>query len=92
MYTPLSKHGYLMKIPFYPLAHSHEVRNPLAAAISASEFVASTMDEISRTGTAPREESLALAVDDVHLTLQSLHFVNDFLVRCDMYKRERGPT
>ena len=82
---------------FSPLADlndfiAHEVRNPLAAAISACSFVSSAIMEDATSGHTGREgndtETLALIAsdekrkevqDDINIIDSSLHFINDLL-------------
>lgn len=72
---------------------AHEVRNPLAAAISACSFVSSAIIEDQERGkrggsTDGEEESVALIAsdekrkevqDDIQIIDSSLHFINDLL-------------
>jgi signal transduction histidine kinase/CheY-like chemotaxis protein len=55
---------------------SHEVRNPLAAAISACSFVSSAVNEVQPLSD---EKSRQTVRDDVHIIRSSLKFINDLL-------------
>ena len=55
---------------------SHEVRNPLAAAMSASSFVAASVKQDNPLST---EEAVQACRSDVHIIQSSLKFINDLL-------------
>ena len=55
---------------------SHEVRNRLAAAVSASSFVAATISQDNPLAT---EEAVCACRGDVHIIQSSLKFINDLL-------------
>jgi len=55
---------------------AHEVRNPLSAAMSASEFVASALNEKDPLATRKGQESMR---EDISIVQSSLHFINDLL-------------
>ena len=55
---------------------AHEVRNPLAAALSAASFVSASLDDAEAMRT---EKGRLLAKDDLSIVDSSLHFINDLL-------------
>lgn len=55
---------------------SHEVRNPLSAAISACNFVSESVNEVEPLAD---QETRQCVRDDVEIISTSLHFINDFL-------------
>ncbi|CAB9526882.1 respiration control sensor protein ArcB [Seminavis robusta] len=55
---------------------SHEVRNPLSAAISACSFITTAVNEPNPMST---PESTELVREDIEVVNSSLHFINDFL-------------
>lgn len=55
---------------------SHEIRNPLSAAISACTFVSAAVNEATPL---TDEESRKYAREDIEVVNSSLHFINDFL-------------
>ena len=63
---------------------SHEIRNPIAAAITACSFVSSAVNESMPLQT---EESRDMAREDVSIISSSLQFTNDLLrTMIDMHK------
>ena len=70
---------------------AHEVRNPLAAALSACSFVSSAVNEAQPMAT---EESKQSVRDDVAIINSSLKFINDLLRNMlDLYRaRNRQVT
>ena len=55
---------------------SHEVRNPLSAAISACSFVSTAVNEAEPM---VDEETKRFVREDIEVVNSSLHFINDFL-------------
>jgi signal transduction histidine kinase/CheY-like chemotaxis protein len=55
---------------------SHEVRNPLSAAISACSFVSAAVNEAEPMAD---EETSRFVREDIEVVNSSLHFINDFL-------------
>lgn len=67
---------------------AHEVRNPVAAAMSACSFIKTT---ISRKEPLRDEESLATTREDVYIIDNALKFVNDLLRNMlDMHRSASG--
>eukprot|EP00977_Amphora_coffeiformis_P019075 scaffold6899_cov183-Amphora_coffeaeformis.AAC.8 len=64
---------------------SHEVRNPLSAAIAATSFVNASLEQLSRCTSqahatvVSQEETLASIREDMVIVDQSLHFINQLL-------------
>ena len=55
---------------------SHEIRNPLSAAISACTFVSAAVNEAEPLNEA---ETMISVREDIEVVNSSLHFINDFL-------------
>ena len=55
---------------------AHEVRNPLAAALSACSFISASLDDSQAMET---DNGRQLAKDDLYIVDSSLHFINDLL-------------
>ncbi|CAB9501603.1 respiration control sensor protein ArcB [Seminavis robusta] len=65
---------------------SHEIRNPLASAITATSFLDAALQEPN-----PTPESQRLAREDIEAVKSSLNFINDFMrSMLDIYRAAAG--